>query len=231
LNTSNCCSSCPRIPSSYQVVLWKQERFVVLRPLQIEFFRSLLEEYLHPHIDDGSAVVTEYFEKFDVISKAGLFFPVFLQEMDHLGQKVFGNRKSQQIVSEVKALVEFLKTLALRKVGDERTDLNFVQQYCRFAVVIVGKPLKLSQSISPYVRFVRDGLERNMETVYLIGRLDNEKPIKQVCSALSDVYDLVSEKRMSKVLVYGDEKRKIDGFVAVLRSKNRALYASSAEML
>ncbi|MGA8493499.1 MAG: PhzF family phenazine biosynthesis protein, partial [Terriglobales bacterium] len=42
LNTSNCCSSCPRILPSYQVVLWKQERFVVLRPLQIEFFRSLL---------------------------------------------------------------------------------------------------------------------------------------------------------------------------------------------
>jgi hypothetical protein len=31
------------MPSSYQVVLWKQESFVVLR--QIEFFRNLLE---HP---------------------------------------------------------------------------------------------------------------------------------------------------------------------------------------
>jgi hypothetical protein len=30
--------------SSYQVVLWKQESFGVLRPLQIEFFRSLLSE-------------------------------------------------------------------------------------------------------------------------------------------------------------------------------------------
>jgi len=29
--------------SSYQVVLWKQESFVVLRPLLIEFFRNLLE--------------------------------------------------------------------------------------------------------------------------------------------------------------------------------------------
>jgi hypothetical protein len=28
--------------SSYQVVLWKQESFGVLRPLQIEFFRNLL---------------------------------------------------------------------------------------------------------------------------------------------------------------------------------------------
>jgi hypothetical protein len=31
------------MPSSYQVVLWKQESFVVLRPLHIEFFRNLLD--------------------------------------------------------------------------------------------------------------------------------------------------------------------------------------------
>lgn len=40
---SNCCSSFPRMPSSYQVGLWKQESFVVLRSLRNEFFRSLLE--------------------------------------------------------------------------------------------------------------------------------------------------------------------------------------------
>src|SRR5260370_35062886 len=34
------------MPSSYQVVLWKQESFVVLRPLQIEFFRNLLGKVL-----------------------------------------------------------------------------------------------------------------------------------------------------------------------------------------
>ncbi|MGH9516016.1 MAG: hypothetical protein ACRD3P_10110 [Terriglobales bacterium] len=199
----------------------------IFREQKPEVVDHFLEEYLHPHLDESSERVAEYFDNFDVISTGGLFFPVFLQEMDYLGQKIFGNRKSQQIVTEVKALVEFLKTLALRKVGDERTDLNFVQQYCRFAVVIVGKPFKLIQSISPYVNFVRTGLDRNMETVYLIGRSDNEQPIKQVCHALSDTYDLVSEKRMTKVLMYGEEKRKISGFVAVLRSRNRPLYASS----
>jgi len=32
------------MPSSYQIALWKQERFVVLRLLQIEFFRNLLDD-------------------------------------------------------------------------------------------------------------------------------------------------------------------------------------------
>jgi hypothetical protein len=39
------------MPSSYQVVLWKQESFVVLRPLHIEFFRNLLRK-------GGSAIDT-----------------------------------------------------------------------------------------------------------------------------------------------------------------------------
>ena len=33
------------MPSSYQIVLWKQESFAVPRPLQIEFFRNLLRKY------------------------------------------------------------------------------------------------------------------------------------------------------------------------------------------
>jgi len=35
--------------SSYQVVLWKQESFGILRPLQIEFFRSLLDRVAPDH--------------------------------------------------------------------------------------------------------------------------------------------------------------------------------------
>jgi hypothetical protein len=191
-----------------------------------EVVDHFLEEYLHPHLDEVASKVEGYFGQFDAISNAGLFFPVFLQEMDYLGQKVFGNRRSQQIVTEVDGLVEFLQNIALRRVGDDKTELNFVRQYCRFAVVIVGKPTKLTQSISPYVKFVRS-LNRNIETVYLTGLAENEKRIKQVCEDLSDLYDTVSEKKSSKVIHYGDEKRRIKSFVAVLRARSRELFAAA----
>jgi len=42
------------MPSSYQVGLWKQESFVVLRPLQIEFFRNLLDR--DPLLEGGRAL-------------------------------------------------------------------------------------------------------------------------------------------------------------------------------
>jgi hypothetical protein len=203
----------------------------IFREQRPEVVHHFLEEYLHPQIDDGSARVTTLFEQFDVISKAGLFFPVFLQEMDYLGLKVFGKAKNQEIVTEVNALIEFLRALALRRVGSEETDLNFVKLYCRFAVVIVGKSIKLKKALAPtapYVKFIRDGLERNVESVYLVGHAENEHHIKQICAELSDKYDVASEKKFTKVLIFGEEKRKLHTFLAVLRAKNRQLYVSTA---
>ena len=53
--------------SSYQVVLWKQECFEVLRPLQIELFRSLLEEVLEnlpPDPLHGLMALSEFWQTF-----------------------------------------------------------------------------------------------------------------------------------------------------------------------
>jgi len=196
----------------------------IFREQRPEVVDHFLEEYLHPQIDDGSARVTSLFEQFDVISKGGLFFPVFLQEMDYLGHKVFGKARNQEIVREVNELVEFLRALALRQVGKEETDLHFVRAYCRFAVVIVGRAMKVKQSITPYVRFIRNGLEQNVETVYLVGNAENEKAIKEVCVELSDIFDTVSEKKMDKLVVFEREKRKLKTFLVVLRAKNLQLY-------
>lgn len=204
------------------------EIFREQRPEVVDHF---LEEYLHPQIDDGSARVSNLFEQFDLISKAGFFFPVFLQEMDYLGHKVFGRAKNQEIVTEVNDLVEFLRALALRRVGDEQTDLNFVKAYCRFEVVIVGKSIKLKKAVAPtapYVKFIREHLERNVETVYLIGHADNENHIKKICTELADKYDLVSEKKMTNIVSFGEEKRKLKNFLAVLRAKDRQLYVSAS---
>lgn len=202
--------------------------FKAEKPEVVDHF---LEKYLHPQFDDNATKITKYFETFVPVSKAGLFYPVFLQEMDFLGQKVFGGRRSEQVVVEVNDLIDFLETIALRRVGDEKTDLNFVKQYCRFALVIVGKQAKLAQSVSPYINFIRDGLDRNTETVYLIGRAENQERIQQICDGVSDLYNKLAEKKLSKVILYGNEKKKINGFVAVLRSKTRELYAPSIPTL
>jgi hypothetical protein len=200
------------------------EIFREQKPEVVDYF---LERYLHPQIDDGSAKVTSLFHRFDGISTAGLFYPVFLQEMDYLGRKVWGTIKAQDVVLEVDELVGFLESLAQRRVGDDQVDLDFIKQYCRFMVVIVGKQVKMSKSLSPYVSYIRNGIPQNVETIYLVGRAENEAAIREVCGQVSDLYDLACEKRMPKIVMYGEEKVKLNGLVAVLRAKNMRLYASA----
>lgn len=77
-------------------------------------------------------------------------------------------------------------------------------------------------------KFIRDGLERNVETVYLIGHADNENHIKKICSDLSEQYDVVSEKKISKIVMFGEEQKQLQTFLAVLRAKNRQLYVAAS---
>jgi hypothetical protein len=60
--------------SSYQVVLWKQESFVVLRPLQIEFFRNLLGANVLDH-ESLSGMATKGVEKSLILHELGRASP------------------------------------------------------------------------------------------------------------------------------------------------------------
>ena len=166
------------------------------KPEVVSYF---VEEYLHRTLDDHTKIAG-YFERFDTVEKAGLFFPVFLQELDYLGEKVFGNRRLDKVVVEVDEMLKFLEAISSRRVGDDTTDLNFVRQYCKFAIIIVGKSFKVAQSIAPYVNFVRK-LEKSTETVYLIGRAENESSIKKVATELGDIYSMVSERTFRQTVI------------------------------
>ena len=83
------------------------------KPSILEVF---LDEYLHPKTDDAKSKVALYVDDFALLDRGGLFFPVFLQELEYLGDKVFGRRRDDVIVTEVNGLISFLKPIAMRKV-------------------------------------------------------------------------------------------------------------------
>ena len=129
-----------------------------------------LDEYLHPKTENKKSKIAKYVDDFSVIDNGKFFFPILIQELEFLGNKVFGKRREDLIIKEVNGLIEFLKPIAIRQIGQEM-DLNFEGEYCRFGLVIIGKPLKLQQSIEPYVGYIKKVLvERDIETIYLLSK-------------------------------------------------------------
>ena len=196
------------------------------KPDVLGFF---LDEYMHPATGPSSKVTT-FTDTFAIIDEAGLFFSVLLQELHFLGEKVFGQRRDDAIIREVNELLVHLKAVAERKLGEEM-DLDFVKQYCRFAVVIVGRSFKIGQSPegSPWRAFIeRNLLPNDIETVYLVGAIENRPVMDRVARDLADHFHVHRTRQIEVMLRDKDGSRiKARQYQAVLRRKGVAVIRTS----
>lgn len=187
-----------------------------------------LSEYLHPKTDDSKSKVAVLVDDYAIIDSGGLFYPLLVQELEYLGNKVFGRRRDDRIHTEVHELISFLKPIATRKIGDEN-DLTYDGQYCRFGIVIVGKPYKLIQSVQPYVTYVQNNLVRNnVETIYFLARLENKPHIDEICSRWPEAYELVRQVSFRRRLHYSDRSEEARQYLAVLRKKGVEIVQASS---
>ena len=156
-----------------------------------------------------------------------MFFQVFLQELEYLGDKVFGRRRDDLVIKEVDSFVEFLRPIAARRVGEE-SDLEFKGEYCRFALVIIGKPEKLLTSIEPYVGYIRKVLlPANVETIYILARPENEAKIKSICSRFESTHECVRTVKYARLLRYRYSEVTGLQYLAVLRRRGTPIIQAS----
>lgn len=188
-----------------------------------------LDEYLHPKTEEAKSKVAVYVDDLAIIDTGGLFFPVLIQELGYLGEKVFGKRRDDRIIVEVNGLLEFLKPIARRKVGDEN-ELNFDGEYCRFGIVIVGKPKTLLTSVEPYVGYIRKVLVRNgAETIYILARAENEFRVQEICRKFEAEYDCSRRVNFRRLLQYRDRKELALQHLVVLRKRGVSIIHPSEE--
>lgn len=112
-------------------------------------------------------------ETYDVMDRAGLFFPVFVQELVFLGEKVASGGARKAVEEEVSGLLRFLTARANRVIGDETKQMYYEGNFCKCGLVIVAKAEKLAeQGIWPYVRRIVEYSNDGFEDVYVIGATD-----------------------------------------------------------
>lgn len=186
--------------------------------IAIEF----VQDYLQPKMEDEK--IDNFFAKYEGIDKAGLFFPVFIQEMIFLGNKVFNNRRDDSIIIEVTNLINFLDRRASKKVGQDM-DGRFFGEYCKFAVVLVGKVDKIyAEGVRPYKKCIERFIKSGSETLYLVGDIKNKDFIKDfVCNDefLGEIdFKIFNEKKYTTEICNKEKCWKNDNYLLVVR-KNK----------
>ncbi len=185
---------------------------------------NFLEHYLHPYMEKNSKI-TDMYQQFDKIDKYGVFYSVLLQELYFLSMKVYGGPKNNRIVSEVAKLVDFLEKVSSRVIGEE-VELNFRGEFSRFAIVIIGKPFKMSlEGTDPYTNFIRrDLVTTKAETIYLLGRYEHREFIDEVCNCLPSELAVYKKHRYIGTISRKEGKSKIEEYLIVLRASGIDLF-------
>lgn len=189
-----------------------------------------LDAYMHPKTKNKTSKITEYLDDFAIIDNAKLFFPIFMQELQYLGDKVFGRRQDEQIRTEVNDLILFLRPVATRKVGDEN-ELRFAGAYCRFGIVIIGRKMILTQSIRPYVNYIqREIVDKNAETIYIIGAMINRSKMLMVCKVFDEKYEIAKEAADICPLNFHDHQEVSRTCFLILRKRALPIVRPSTEV-
>ena len=131
------------------------------------------------------------------------------------------------IVNEVYQLVNFLRPLSERRIGDE-TDLEFIGNYCKLAVVIVGKPSKLLHSIDPYVDFINKHIIPNkIDTIYIVGRKENKSKLDELRSKFRNKYECVRNVTTETSFRFENHTELAIQYLIILRRKGAELIVPS----
>ena len=182
---------------------------------------ELIDCYLRKAMDNHK--VSLLYTQFTHIDEAGLFFPIYVNELNFLGEKIFGTAvKKDRIYDEVNSLAAFLNNYSNRKLSQE-TISEFTGSHCRFAIRIVGKKYKVdTEGSKVYVNNILK-IHKNVETIYLLGDLKNKEFINQVVSqCLNDMpYWIYNKKEYrAKIKDADGADFECDNYLVILRSNN-----------
>lgn len=198
------------------------------KPELVDFFVS---KFLIPRTDI-SAKIAGYIDKYSIIDKAGLFFPLFIQELIFLGNKVFGQKKESVIIHEVNGLIDFLKKYSERDVGDECLSSRFNGRYCHFGVMIIAKSIKVDYGDpAPYIKYLGKLIKVGIENIYIIGPFRDKTVnfIRNVCKIAKEKYNVKSfgEHRYCPYIKFKGKRRKVESVMVLLRKLSPQYYYDS----
>ena len=193
----------------------------ILRKDNPEAVGELIDCYLRGAMDNKK--INLLYTQFTHIDSVGLFFPVYINELNFLGEKIFGTAVNKnEIFEEVNRLAAFLNNYSNRKLSQDIIS-EFTGNHCKFAIRIVGKKYKVDTEGSRiYINNILK-IHSNVETIYLIGDLKNKVFIDNVVAECLKAipYRIYNNKKyQAKIKDYNGNIYECDSYLVILRSNN-----------
>jgi hypothetical protein len=197
----------------------------LLKNEKSEILDQFVQDFMKTRMDNNK--IADLFEKYEDINKAGIFYPILVQELTFLGEKVFGKKRDDnKIYEEVKQLIYYLNNYANRKFKEDSI-IDFNGQYCKFAIRIIGKQYKVvTDGEKIYINNLKK-INNGNETIYLIGNISNKRFMQSVVNKCKDIinYSVLTEETYSAMIkdTEGNDYN-VKNYLMILRNNKIAVY-------
>ena len=195
------------VSESTSLDLYATKRMLESQSLAAE--EQFMNDYFIPSTE-AHPDICKFIKQYIPIDEKGLFFPVLIEELSVLGNKLFLEEPKQEIITEVKSLVDFLEKFAWRESG-EHVQQEFVGTYTRCAIrIVAARETREKGDISGHQNIIEKLIQTNFENIYLIGNDDgeNKKFIQAIVDSVLEKYSRVEAVKdyhfMGRIVVRGE---------------------------
>ncbi len=197
----------------------------LLKHEKSEILDQFVQDFMKEKMDNNK--IASLFETYHDIDKAGIFYPILVQELTFLGEKVFAQKRdANKIYNEVKQLISYLNNYANRKLREDSIN-DFNGQYCKFAIRIIGKQYKVNNlGEQTYIKNI-EKINHGNETIYLIGNAANKSFMKSVYQKCKDRigYNVLTDDTYDAIIKNAEgEDYKVKNYLMILRNNKVTVY-------
>ena len=123
--------------------------------------------FLNPEIENNPQFI-DILKKFITLDKSGMFTSILINELDHIGEGLFGDADTSNRTGALIQFVEFLIPIAEREIGEENK-LEHYSETFRVGIIMLAKAVISSKrGLMPYLRRLNINLEKGCDGVYII---------------------------------------------------------------
>ncbi|TWI96815.1 hypothetical protein JN11_03928 [Mucilaginibacter frigoritolerans] len=130
--------------------------------------KAIFRQYfLNPEVENDPQFV-DILKKFLVLDKSGLFSSILINELDHVGEGLFGDADTNDRTGALIKFVEFLTHIAEREIGEDNQLEHFSETF-KVSIILLARAIMSSRKgLYPYLKRLNINLEKGSDSIYVV---------------------------------------------------------------
>ena len=123
--------------------------------------------FLDPETDNDKHI-NELIKKLILLDRKGFFVPIFINELELLGEGLYADLNQQDYSQEVIDFIEYLLTIVTRDIGQE-IELIYFKPPFKVSTILLAKASRAdTEGLKPYLNRIRINLDKGSDSIYII---------------------------------------------------------------